>query len=32
VIYVVEISSKFQNPMFWKEISIEDVIMFGPIA
>jgi hypothetical protein len=32
MIYVVEISNKFQNPKFWKEKSIEDVVTLVPIA
>jgi hypothetical protein len=32
VIFVVEISNKFQKPRFWKEKSAEDMVTLGPMA
>jgi len=32
VIFVVEISNKFQKPRFWKEKSVEDMVTLGPMA
>ncbi len=29
---VISISNKFQEPTFWKEKSVEDMITFGPTA
>ncbi len=32
VISTVENSNKFQKPRFWKEKSVENVVMLGPMA
>ncbi len=31
-IFATEHSNKFQNPRFWKEKSVEDVVTLGPTA
>jgi hypothetical protein len=32
MIFIVEISNKFQKTKFWKEKLVEDVVTLGPMA
>jgi hypothetical protein len=32
LVFITENSNKFQKPRFWKEKSVEDVVILGPMA